>query len=350
MMIQSGPEISMRAAPQIGILAVRPMLEALRRSGIDPASILGAVGLGHIGVTDPDARLPIVHLDRIWELAAERIGDPCLGLHVAEAVSIESFGLLSYLGLASATWGDALARVCRNFSLFSDASGYTLEVADGVATVTATQDTPPGGPVRQRVEFTVSVVYCYSRRYVDADWQPAQVFFEHPQPADLTEHRRIYGCTPRFSALRSGFSFAADLLARPMRTSDPALAELLDRLASRLLADAPRATTVAAALRELCIRRGFDTGMNLETLARQLGMSTRTLQRRLREEGTSHHQVLDAARRHVATHMLAGSSLAIAEIAFALGFSEPAALHRAFKRWTGMTPVEYRRRSASRDE
>ena len=75
-------------------------------------------------------------------------------------------------------------------------------------------------------------------------------------------------------------------------------------------------------------------------------MSPRTLQRRLQEEGTSHLRVLEGARQHVATHMLASTSLPIAEIADALGFSEPAALHRAFKRWTGMTPVEYRRKAA----
>ena len=202
-------------------------------------------------------------------------------------------------------------------------------------------------PVRQRVEFTISVLYCYGRLVVDGDWRALDVFFEHAAPADLSEHRRLYACTPRFATAHSGFSFAGDLLARPLRTRNSALAGLLDELATRLLADLPRDTTVATALRSLYIGHGFAHELDLDAAARRLHLSPRTLQRRLREEGTSHHEVIDDARRHVACRMLSQSDAGIAEIAFAIGFSEPGALHRACKRWTGMTPAEFRRAARS---
>jgi AraC-like DNA-binding protein len=333
--------------PEIGIQAIRPLLDRLRARDIDAATLLSEVCIPDLKLDDPDARLPLKRLDRLWTVAAERACDADLGLHVAETVQSDSFGLLSYLGTASASWGEGLARVLRYFRLLSDASSYHLDVSDGVATITATQDTPPDAPVRQRVEFTISVLYCYARSAIDGDWQVRDVFFEHAPPADLAEHRRLYGQLPRFGAPGSGFSFAAELLARPLRTRNTALAQLLERLAARLFADLPRDTTLAAAVRELCIRHGFEHELTLDAAARRLHLSPRTLQRRLRQEGTSLVAVLDDARYHVASRMLTQSGLGIAEVAFALGFSEPGALHRAFKRWTGMTPAEFRRAHSS---
>jgi len=145
----------------------------------------------------------------------------------------------------------------------------------------------------------------------------------------------------------SGFAFPRALLTCPLRTSNPAVGDLLERLAVRQLAELPRTTTIAGAVRALCLRDGFAGELTLDAAAHRLCLSARTLQRRLREEGTSHQQIVDETRRHLASRMLTQSGLGIAEVAFALGFSEPGGLHRAFKRWTGMTPAEYRRAAAA---
>jgi AraC-like DNA-binding protein len=341
------PELRPELRPQIGIQAIRPLLDTLRIRGIDTAALLGEVGLGELDPSNPDARLLLVRLDKLWDRAAARAGDPDLGLHVAESVDPGSFGLLSYLGTASATFGEGLRRLLRYFRLLSDGSRYELAVRDGIATVTANQDTPFNAAVRQRVEFTISVLFCYARRLITGDWQVLDVFFEHAPPPDLAEHRRVYGRVPRFATLHSGFSFDGELLVRPLLTGNPTLAELLERLAAHLLADLPPVATLAGALRELCLRDGFEHELTLESAAHRLHLSPRTLQRRLREEGTSHQEVIDDSRRHLASRMLVQSGLGIAEVAFALGFSEPSGLHRAFKRWTGMTPAEYRRAARS---
>ncbi len=335
--------MSTSVIPYIGIQAIRPLLDTLRTRGLEAKPLLAEVGVDDLPLGDPDARLPLGCLDRLWDRAATHLGDDDLGLHVAETVDVNSFGLLSYLGTASANWGEGLQRVLRYFRLLSDGSRYELAVCDGVATITATQDTPVHAPVRQRVEFTVSALFCYARRAIAGDWRVLDVFFEHARPADVAEHRRLYGQLPRFATPHSGFSFARELLDRPLLTGNPALAELLERLAARLFADLPRTTTVAGALRELVIRDGFERELTVAAAAHRLHLSPRTLQRRLREEGTSHQEVVDDARRVLAHRMLTQSRLGIAEVAFALGFSEPGALHRAFKRWTGMTPAEYRR-------
>ena len=334
--------MSSPAIPRIGIPAIHLLLDALPGHAIDPVGLLAEAGIRDVRLADPDARFPLAALDALWDRAAARVGDPDLGLHLAGAVEPGSFGLLSFLGTASPSLGEALHRVMRYFRLLSDGSRYQLHVCDGVATITASQDTEPGPPVRQRVEFTLTVLHCYIQRAI-ADWQVLDVFFEHAAPARLDEHCRIYGRVPRFEGGHSGFSFDSALLRRPLATGNPTLANLLEQLAAHLLADHPATMTVAATLRELIIRDGFAQEHTLASAARQLHLSARTLQRRLREEGTTHHKIVDGARKALASRMIAQPGVGIAEVAFALGFSESRALHRAFKRWTGVTPTAYRR-------
>jgi AraC-like DNA-binding protein len=339
--------MSKSAIPQIAIHAIRPLLDALRARGIDAATLFAEIGLHGLPLGDPEMRLPLACLDELWDRAAFHLGDPDLGLHLAESVGPGTFGLLSHLCSSSASLGEGLMRVFRYFRLLSEGSSYELTVRDEVATVIATQDTPAIAPVRQRVEFTVSVLCCYVRQLLAGAWRLLDVFFEHAAPAELAEHRRVYGQPPRFGAPSSGFSFPRELLDCPLRTSNPAVGDLLERLAVRQLAELPRTTTIAGALRALCLRDGFAGELTLDAAAHRLRLSPRTLQRRLREEGTSHQQIVDDTRRHLASRMLTQSGLGIAEVAFALGFSEPGGLHRAFKRWTGMTPAEYRRAAAA---
>lgn len=332
-------------APQIGVAAIQPVFTALVERGADPAALCAAVGIDPSVVRDPDARIPLGRLDAVWNHAAALLRDPHLGLHLAESVGSETFGLLSYLGASCPTWGDGLRAVCRYFRLLSDASSYHLNIEGPWAVVTATQDAPSLDSVRQRVEFTIAVLHCYGRRLVDGDWRTGEIFLEHPPPPDelLCEHIRVFGRLPRFSAGASGFTFPASLLERPLRTSEPHLAAILERLASRLLADTAPCPSIAQLVRTDLARIGLHGDLTLDGVAGRLGMSPRTLQRRLRDEATSLSDLVDQVRRTMATHLLSAPETGIAEVAYAVGFSEPAAFHRAFKRWTGRTPAEFRR-------
>lgn len=330
--------------PQIGVVAIQPLFAALAERGADIAAFCAELGLAPALARDPDATLPLCRLDAIWNRAAEVLRDPQLGLHLAESACARSFGLLSYLGASAPTWGDALRTVCRYFRLLSDASAYHIAIAGERAVVTATHDVPATAPIRQRVEFTVAVLLGYGRRYVEGEWLAHEVFFEVPAPAGvLDEYVRVLGCVPRFGAGANGFAFPAGLLERPLRTSEPTLAMILERLAARLLAEKPEAATMAQQVRCDLLRVGFHADLSLEAIAHRLGTSARTLQRRLRDETTSLSELIDQVRRSVAMHLLSGAETGIAEVAHATGFSEPAAFHRAFKRWTGRTPAEFRR-------
>src|SRR5262249_2535552 len=130
----------------------------------------------------------------------------------------------------------------------------------------------------------------------------------------------------------------------PIMKADPGLCAVLDRHAEELLAKYPRSDDLVARLREI-IRNELNGGdPGVDRVARQLGLSARTLQRKLREHGITHQEILDQMRKDLATRYLSQPEMAICEVAYLLGFSESSAFHRAFKRWTGSTPTEFRKR------
>jgi AraC-like DNA-binding protein len=330
----------MRKRPTISLWAIRPLLATLEAAGVDPVAFFGDLRIPRQALASLDTRIPLCQLDAIWDRAAHRIADDCLGMHVAETVRADSFGILSYLGITSATLGDALRRILAHFRLLSDASGYQLSVGDNVATVIATHDDVATAPIRQRSEFTVAVLHCYARECIGDSWRLIEAFFEHEAPADTEYHRRLFACPVRFGAPRMGFRFDRHLLDSSLRTSDASLADLLEGYARLLESSSSPPRSFAEHVREHVLARPRAAG-SIKTVARELAMSPRTLQRRLRDEGTSIKEIIDGARHDLATRLLSTRG-EIAEIAYLLGFSDTAAFHRAFKRWTGMTPCAYR--------
>lgn len=337
-----------RGTPQIGVQAIHPLLAGLLQAGVDLESFLAPFDLTAEQVADPDLRIPLAVLDPMWQRASERTGDGDFGLHAAEAVQAGSFGILSYLGVTSPTWRAGLDQVCKYFQIFSDASGYEVRADEHAVHAIAFHRIATPDPVRHRVEFSVAVLAGYGRSFVDGDWAVDDVYFEHAAPAGLREHARLFGRAPRFGAAESGFRFAPALLDRPLRTRDPGLHRILQRQADQILATMAPVPTLSAVVRTAILRTGFGADLALDAVAHRMAMSARTLQRRLREEGTTLARLVDEARRATAVQLLARRELAVSEVAFALGFSEPAAFHHAFKRWTGVTPAEYRRAAATR--
>jgi len=156
-------------------------------------------------------------------------------------------------------------------------------------------------------------------------------------------HRRSYehrAC--RQAAPESALIFTFDANQVPLPTSDPALLEILKRHADHLLAKLPPSDDFIARVRQLIAQELTGGDPSADHLATRLGMSSRTLRRRLEERGTGHKALLDEIRRELAMRHLGEERLEIGEVAFLLGYSEASAFHRAFKRWTGSTPVDYR--------
>jgi AraC-like DNA-binding protein len=171
-----------------------------------------------------------------------------------------------------------------------------------------------------------------------------RVAFAHRKPDDIGEHQRIFRAPIVFGASGTELHVPQSVLDVPSPSRDDGLASLLDRYADALLASTPQDTSLASRMGSL-IEQEIESPPSAEEVARRFNKSARSLHRALVSEGTTFRAVLERVRHARATRLLAEPTLAISEVAFLVGFSEVSSFHRAFKRWSGCTPAEFRQDS-----
>ena len=301
----------------------------MKRVGLDPALI-----------DDPDARLPHPLVRAFWREAIRETGDEAIGLHVAERVQPAVFDALGYVFRFSRTLGDGLARLARYHRFVDDVLTLAMETTrdqvrlrlEGVDHMT-----------RPTAEFLLGSLTRAARvETARPHLDPVAVEFAFDKPRDISDHRRFFRSPLRFGRRRSGLVLAREALDLPFQNAEPELREVLERRVRDVIARLPPVESVAT-------RTRFRLGQELDgghptaaSVGRQLGMSPRSLHRRLRQEGTTLRQVLNGLRRDLAERYLR-QGVSINETAFLLGYSEASAFHRAFRGWTGLTPAAARR-------
>jgi AraC-like DNA-binding protein len=195
---------------------------------------------------------------------------------------------------------------------------------------------------RHTAEFLLAVWVRAGRLATGTDWAPLEVRFAHSAPNDVDDHARFFRAPVHFDCGENALVLPAALLDMPCVRADGALLAVLDRYAADRLGRLPQTTTLAERVRAALIEQLVGTEPGAVRMAAQLKMSVRTLNRGLAAEGTSYTALLDQLRHELATRHLADDRVSIAEVAFLLGFSELSSFYRAFRRWTGRTPVEFR--------
>lgn len=318
------------------VRVVIPFVRLLRKQPAIPAEVLEPLeGL------DPDARFPISATHELLDGAIHLTGDPDLGLKAAREIVPGDYGALEYAARSAATWGEAAEATGRYMRLINDALRFSVHVEGERAIIQLDSVVPlPRAPA----DFQSAAFHISSQHFFDPS-VPLEyvVFFMHPEPADRSEYERTFqGAVFRFDAPFNGFSVPAAYLSLPVRSADPNLHALIRKHAEAMLAELPRAHSLTERVRALLAEQ-LANGPSLGQIARQVSMSERTLARHLEDEGTTYKALLEDLRRRLALRYVRRSELPFGEIAGLLGFSQAAAFHRAFRRWTGRTPLEYRR-------
>jgi AraC-like DNA-binding protein len=322
--------------------AAEKILKAAVAQGVKAESLCEAVNFDSSVLEDPDSRMPFAQLVVLYEKAAALTGDENFGLHIGESVDLSSFDVVGYCALNSSTLGAAFARVARYHSIWTDGALFTLETADDTSAIVYRYSDPSILEHRQDSEMTLATVTTLCRNIATPGFTPAAVEFQHAAPADLTEHERLFNCPVKFGAPTNRLSFPSNFLSLPIAKADASLCALLDRHAEELLAKYPPRDSLIDRVRNVIANEFRGGEPSLERIADRLGLTARTLQRKLQELGTSYNDVLDQMRRQLAERYMREPQMAICEVAYLLGFSESSSFHRAFKRWTGVTPKEFR--------
>ena len=298
---------------------------------------------GRTKLVDPSVRVAEDAAETAWRLAATLSGDDALGIHLAESLPRGALDLIEYSLRSSPSLGKGLDRLARYGRLLSDRVAARTH-HEGETLLFLVHDTATTSLYPARAEFALAVALKLARDCTGADITPLRVCFAHPAPDDMAEHRRFFRGRVRFAAGSSSMTLSEADAARPMRDADAALAGIIRRRLENALGarDRSSAGTMSTRVRRILVEHLGQSPLSLDAVARALAVSRRTLTRRLAEEDASFRHILDEVRSDFARALLQDRSQSIGDIAFFLQYSEPAAFHRSFRRWTGRTPQAFR--------
>ncbi|NEQ29909.1 MAG: AraC family transcriptional regulator [Leptolyngbya sp. SIO4C5] len=318
------------------------ILAAAERADLPVGILLKKAGLTAEGLADADSRLPHAKLAALWQAIAQVAPDPCIGAMLAELTELEAFNVTGYAMTHSPTLAKALDRLVRYSRLLHEGLTFALTVEAKTACLTHRAINPTLMLPAISGSWTLANLVLWARRSLGDRWSPISIRLQQVRPLDLSVYQRVFKADLAFSCAENSLVFDADWLEAPLVNANPGLCDLLDRYAETLLSQLPQSDTVLNQIRHLMTVELRGREPRLEAIAQKLGYSPRTLQRKLEQANTSFQQLLDEMRRELAFQYLRDPQLTTSEIAFLLGFSENSAFNRAFRRWTGHTPGEFR--------
>lgn len=325
--------------------ALASWINAIRKTllarGVDTDALFDRAGLDAGAIGDPNARYPVAATTRLWRLAVAETGDPALGLSVSQHVNQTTFHALGYTLMASATLAEAFHRLVRYFKLVTDAAELSFSCIDGGYRFRIDIDGVVPRPADEAIDAFMVVYVRMCRRLYGRDLDPARVRLQRPEPADPAPWHAALRAPIEFGAAVNALEYPRAPLEAPLETANPELARLNEQAIAAHLTELERARVgnrVHAAIVD-SLPNGAPTQ---DQIAMRLHMSTRNLQRRLADEGTSYRTLLERTRHELARGYLRDTRYSLDEITYLLGFAEASSFARAFRRWTGMSPSAFR--------
>lgn len=340
----------MSSRPLTGMLSARVVLRVVdfcQARGHDAEVLCRGAGLSRRALLEPDARVSYEAVERLGQRALALTGDENFGLHLAQDVrDTQHFDTGLLLLMASPTVGEAIARMVRYQRYWGDGERVQAHRGAGGVTLRYVLAGTEGAYARHSDECALAEVAIGIRTLAGQELWPRAVRFRHRAPADTREHTRLFGPVLEFDAAHSEIAFGDEVLAARMPGANEVFSSVFAQQIERALARLPATASSAASVREAA-RVSLSAGRcTLACTARALGVSARTLQRRLQAEGTSFDEIVDALRREMSLAYLE-RQVPVAEIASLLGYSDATSFHHAFRRWTGVSPLRYARGDCS---
>ena len=334
------PESASRTDSYGSLNAILPLLEYLENEGFDLETILDRVGLPRSALEDAKARFPQGKLEALWQVASEATGDPAIALRVSTLVKANTLGIIGYLASASESVRSSLELVKDLTPLLWEGVECDLENDGEVAFFRCSTGSHPQTS-HFTMEYAIGLTVTMSRMIGATRSDPLEARFSYSAPAYADEYERILRLPIRFDAGEDGVLFPVSMMDSLNPSADAALRKLLEQYAADQLARIPTSARFSQRIRA-CILSMLPLGsLSADTVAAQFSMSNRTLRRHLQEEATSYQEILDEVRTELARHYLTKEKRGIDEVAFLLGFSDPSAFTKAFRRWTGQTPADF---------
>ncbi|MEP4149232.1 MAG: AraC family transcriptional regulator [Halioglobus sp.] len=332
------PETEHSTLGPIGVI----IAQAIEDGGQDAVGLFAEVGLDLETLREPHVRIPSEAMQRLLALIPQRLDDPIFGLRLANYVHPTSFYSLGIAMCFSETLADFLECYVKYFRLITTNDSLSLDLDDGACTLsTIPREGMPLVPVR--VDGFAALTVSTIRVALGAEFAPQSVTLARPSPESVgveQKYQKFFSCPVIFDAPATTIVISTEDLARKLPAANPELTRMYEQLTVAHLAKIDRSDFPARVHKELI--KLLPMGVSGKDLVAQaLNISTRTLYNKLESAGTTYREVLDDTRRGLAEDYIC-QGLPIYEIAYLIGFSDTANFSRAFKKWTGKSPIEFR--------
>ncbi len=313
------------------------LLDFAAERGLDAESLMREAGIREQQLRDPDARVPFSSMRPLWDAVIRRAADPTLGLSIGSSLRTRQFGIVGYVMYYSPSLGMAFRDLCRYVRIISEAAQLTIVFDDDVATLRSRQD-PSLHDLRHPAETDMAAAVAVARELTGTELVPARVRLTSPRPADDAPYRAMFRTKVEFDCAFSELALTSAQRAVPTVAADSALAGYLHELADIRLAElGPAAPTLVCEVRNAILVTLPHGKPEIRRVAESMGLSSRTLQRKLREAGTSFSSILESLRRELSDELRQNRGFSASEVAFLLGYSESSAYQRAARRWREMS-------------
>jgi AraC-like DNA-binding protein len=317
------------------------LLDDAKRAGLDSDVLKREVGLDAKLLATPDARVPLHTVAAIVRAIVAAVPEPGFGFRAGAARTVRDGGLIGYAMLHSATLRDALKRLARYGRIMGDHNRIELDEVGATATIRF-QGHPVLEAIHEYTELAAAWMVAAMREITASNVTPREIHFPYPEPRHVADLRAFFHCPLRYDAPHTTIVLKQDDLELTVVDADATLAGYLDTLAADAVKALGKDDSTTGRLRQVLWSKLSEGAPTLSTAAAAMAVSPRTLQRRLHDEGVTFAEALSKLRHDLAVHFLKDRKLAMYEVGFLLGYAEPTAFHRAFRRWRGITPKKFR--------
>jgi AraC-like DNA-binding protein len=326
----------------VSMRVVRGLVEAVEQAGVSALEFLRAARIEPALLDTPEACIPRAEMYRLCGLAVDMTRDQAFGLHWAERLSANTFNPISHLVAHAATLRQGFESLFQFHRLVNDQPSFQLCESDDEVTVHCLNLTAESVAMQRFIAEMLVIGFFRIIRSFSPQARPERVSFEYAAPEYRGEYTRVFESTERFEQPFTGIVFDRALMNTASPHKDEDVHDALRIVAERRILRITQRVPSAMRVLELVVQRGASGPNNMEDIARSLGLSARSLRRRLFAEGKTYHAIMNEALAIIAKQHLRDKHRTIQETAYEMGFADATTFHRAFKRWTGMTPSAYR--------
>jgi AraC-like DNA-binding protein len=332
------------SAMSVSTVMVRVLVDAVERAGVSRDELLADQKIEWTRLRDPHGRFDLEEFFPLQIRAIELTGDEALGLHLAESLHDGAFDIIGHLIAHAPTLREGL-HLCAQFQpVIRDDSEFMMREEDDLAVIQFRFVRTVDLADRMQAEFLMAVILRFIRIFAGSGFMAQRALFEHARPAHSREYARLFGRGTRFGQDTTALVFERALLDRAQLHQNAELYDLLRSQAECALARVIAGRAFAHSVKGYLLAHPPARIPNMRTAALDLGVSVRTLRRRLKGDATTYRSLLQAALEASAGHLLLDQTRSVRDTALALGFADVQSFHRAFKRWTGMTPAQFQGR------